>query len=91
MEKNRRESFQKSLKECLGRVVANRRKRLGMSQEELAEDAGVDRAFISVIERGKRNPSFGVIANIASGIKMRFARLVQNCETCMEEEQEKSA
>jgi transcriptional regulator with XRE-family HTH domain len=71
---------------CLGKVVTDRRKRLGMSQQELADDAGVDRAFISNIERGKRNPSFGTIALIAGGLKMRYARLVHNCEECMQGE-----
>jgi transcriptional regulator with XRE-family HTH domain len=71
---------------CLGEVVTSRRKRLGMSQQDLAEEAGVDRAFISNIERGKRNPSFGTVALLASGLKMKFARLVHNCEQCAEEQ-----
>jgi transcriptional regulator with XRE-family HTH domain len=57
-----------------------------MSQQELAEEAGVDRAFISNIERGKRNPSFGTVALIANGLKMRFTRLVHKCEECMIDE-----
>ena len=68
---------------CLGAVISLRRKRLGMSQEDLADKAGVDRAFISSIERGKRNPSFGSVARIAKGLRMRFARLVDNCERCV--------
>jgi transcriptional regulator with XRE-family HTH domain len=74
--------FHQRLLACLGRVVSLRRRRLGMSQENLAEDSGVDRAFISNVERGKRNPSFGTVASIANGLHMRFARLVDNCERC---------
>ena len=55
---------------------------LGLSQEAVAERMGVDRAFISSIERGKRNPSFGAIARIAAGLRMRISRLVDNCERC---------
>ena len=76
---------------CLGRAILSRRKRLGMSQEELAEQAGVDRAFISSVERSKRNPSFRTVASIAHGLRMRFARLVDNCERCTEDEDQKSA
>ena len=74
---------------CLGEAISLRRKRLGMSQEELADNAGVDRSFISSIERGKRNPSFGLVARIASGLKMRFARLVENCERCLRKGEER--
>jgi DNA-binding XRE family transcriptional regulator len=77
------------LHECLGEVVSLRRKRLGMSQEELAQESGVDRAFISSVERGKRNPSFSTIASIAHGLRMRFARLVHNCEQCTRSDENK--
>ena len=70
---------------CLGKVINLRRKRLGLSQEQLAEDAGVDRAFISNVERGKRNPSFGTVAKIADGLRMRYSRLVTKCELCMDQ------
>jgi transcriptional regulator with XRE-family HTH domain len=70
---------------CLGHVIYLRRKRLGLSQEDLAEEAHVDRAFLSSVECGKRNPSFGTVASIASGLKMRFSRLVTNAEQCAEE------
>jgi len=67
---------------CLGKIITLRRRRLGMSQESLAADSGVDRAFISDLERGKRNPSFGVVASIAGGLRMRYSRLIHRCETC---------
>lgn len=67
---------------CLGEVIALRRKRLGMSQEKLAQTSGVDRSFLSGVEQGKRTPSFGTVASIANGLKMRYARLVHNCEEC---------
>jgi len=68
----------------LGKAIHLRRKRLGLSQEELAEEAHVDRAFLSSVENGKRNPSFGTVASIANGLRMRFSRLVNNAEECNE-------
>ncbi len=65
---------------CLGEVISMRRKRLRLSQEELAHLSGVDRAFISDIERGKRCPSFGVVASIAEGLNFKLSRLIRHCE-----------
>ena len=76
---------------CLGKVVKIRRKRLGMSQDELAQEAGVDRAFISNIENGQRSPSFGTVSALANGLKMRYSRLVHNCEECLKRETDKAA
>jgi transcriptional regulator with XRE-family HTH domain len=67
---------------CLGQVINERRKKLGMSQEELAAKSGIDRAFISNVERGKRSPSFRSVAHLAGGLKMRYSRLVHKCEEC---------
>jgi len=68
---------------CLGAVINVRRKRLGLTQQDLAEESGVDRAFISNLEQGKRNPSFGIVASIARGLNLKYSRLVENCEQCV--------
>jgi len=68
---------------CLGEVVHRLRKRLHLSQQELADDSGLDRVFISNIEQGTRKPSFGSVSNLAHGLKLRYSRLVSKCEECM--------
>lgn len=45
--------------------IKSRRSFLGMSQEELALKADIDRTFISKIERGIANPSLKTIHDIA--------------------------
>ena len=72
----------KRLYTCLGEVISIRRRWLRMSQTELADESGVDRAFISNLENGKRNPSFGTVARIAQGLKTSLGRLVTKCEDC---------
>jgi len=75
---------------CLGQVMRERRKELDLSQEKLASGAGIDRAFLSNLERGQRKPSFGTVARIADGLKIKFSRLVARCEKC-QAERDKSA
>jgi transcriptional regulator with XRE-family HTH domain len=40
----------------------------GWSQDDLAEASGLDRTYISGIERGKRNPTLIVLEKIAVGL-----------------------
>lgn len=39
-----------------------------LSQEELAHRASVHQTYLSGVERGKRNPSIGVLARIAAAL-----------------------
>lgn len=64
----------------LGLVIAERRKKLNMTQDELAALSGVNRAFISNIEQGYRNPSINAVANLARGLRIRFSVLLARCE-----------
>jgi transcriptional regulator with XRE-family HTH domain len=73
----------KKLYACLGKTIQDRRKRRGMSQADLAEESGVDRSFISDLERARRNPSFGAVASIADGLDVRYSRLIADCEKCV--------
>jgi transcriptional regulator with XRE-family HTH domain len=71
-----------SLYTALGKVIRERRKELSLSQQDLADISGVDRAFLSNVERGTKRPSFGLVSNIAKGLKLKFSRLVSRCENC---------
>jgi transcriptional regulator with XRE-family HTH domain len=88
---NSKSPWHDRLQTCLGQVISLRRKRLGLSQQDLAEQSVLDRAFVSSVERGKRNPSFKSVGNIAAGLQMRYSRLVDNCERCTEEGKEEAS
>ena len=63
-------------RKVLGDNVRAARAELGVSQEELGLETGIDRTYISGIERGKRNPSLKVIAQIAERLKTTPAKLL---------------
>ncbi|MFC5436081.1 helix-turn-helix domain-containing protein [Rhodanobacter umsongensis] len=61
----------------LGRAIKQRRDALGLSQESLAEQCGFDRTYISMLERGRRNPSFLNLLRLADGLKTSVAQLTE--------------
>ena len=53
-----------------GGNVRKRREYLGMTQESLAEAAGLDRSYIGGIERGERNPALSAILSLAGALRV---------------------
>ena len=68
--------YEKKLIE-LGTRIRNFRKELGLSQEELAFRCGFDRTYISMLERGKRNPSYLNILKLSKGLNIKLSNLVE--------------
>lgn len=60
----------------LGQAVRVRRQELAMSQEALADVAGVDRSHMGKIERGERNVTFLNILKIAKALDCRASELL---------------
>jgi transcriptional regulator with XRE-family HTH domain len=46
-----------------------------LSQESLAERAGVDRTYVSRLERGIENPSIGILDKVAIALSVSIAEL----------------
>lgn len=53
---------------ALGEAVRAARKARGMSQEALADAAGIDRSHMGKIERGERNLTFLNVTKIAAAL-----------------------
>ena len=64
-----------SVLRSLGEQVRHLRKLRGISQEELALRADVDRTYISQIERGIGNPSILVLLRIGTVLKVSLTEL----------------
>ena len=64
-----------------GQLIFERRKALGISQEELAFRSDLDRTYISGLERGVRNPSLTAIVKVAIGLGITTDKLLKGLET----------
>jgi len=56
--------------------VKRLRKERGWSQEALADEAGLDRTYISGIERVVKNPTITVVERVASALECQLGELL---------------
>ena len=61
--------------DILGQRVRARRRTLGMSQEGLAHEAGLDRSYVGRIERGEHNLTFVALVKLARAMRCDVAAL----------------
>jgi transcriptional regulator with XRE-family HTH domain len=69
-----------TLQQQFGDVVRRRRQAAGLSQEALADAAGLHRTYISLLERGMRMPSIEVVRKLAGALETTMASLVGELE-----------
>jgi transcriptional regulator with XRE-family HTH domain len=62
----------------LGQTIKIRRLKLGLTQEQLAEKAGLHWTYVSGIERGVRNISIVKLSQVAAGLQVRVRDLVRD-------------
>ncbi len=60
----------------LGRTICQLRESLGLSQEDLADRAGIHRTYVSQLERGIKSPTLGVLIKIAKALNTKPSLLV---------------
>ena len=61
---------------AFGRVLKEVRLRKRLTQEDLALRAGLDRTYPSLLERGRRQPTLGVLLAVAEVLEVSPALLV---------------
>lgn len=61
---------------AFGRNVRTLREKRSLTQEALAEKAGLDPTYISGIERGVRNPGIKNVTRIAAALNVTTAKLL---------------
>lgn len=65
-----------SVSKKIGKNVRQIRERKSFTQEELALEAGLNRAYIGYIERGERNPSTATLEKISKALKVTLKDLL---------------
>ncbi len=60
-----------------GKKVREERTRLGLSQEELANRAGVHRTYVGMIERAEKNITLENIEKIAKALEISLDNLMK--------------
>lgn len=58
------------IQEQVGRRIKELRNKLGISQEELADRAELDRTYITSVEKGRRNISIGTLNKIVTHLEI---------------------
>jgi len=61
-----------------GKALRERRRRLGVSQEEFADLCGLDRTYVGGIERGERNLALVNIEKLARALKISLSELFRS-------------
>lgn len=65
----------------LGMRIRYLRKKVGMSQLDLSLEAGVNKNYISDLERGQRNPSLLVLERIAVALQIDLSTLFKGIQS----------
>jgi transcriptional regulator with XRE-family HTH domain len=69
-----------NLEQIFGKVLKKVRIEKGLSQEKLAEYCMLDRTYISLLERGLRQPTLKTIFSIANALEISPTVLIQEVE-----------
>ena len=72
--------------EPFGRVLRQLRLKQGMSQEELGYACSLHRTYISLLERGMRNPTLNTIFDLAAVLDSSPSKIVAQVEQEMTDE-----
>jgi transcriptional regulator with XRE-family HTH domain len=69
-----------SILAAVGKTIAERRRDLGFSQEDLAEEAGLHRTYVGSVERGEKNVSLINLVKIAAALRIPLSRLLDGLD-----------
>lgn len=64
-----------------GRVLRDLRKQAGLTQEQLGFEADLERNFISMLERGERQPTLTTLVKLAKPLRKKASQLVALVES----------
>ena len=65
---------------AFGVVLRDLRKKAHLSQEQLALEAGIERNFVSLIERGVNQPTIRIIFKLAAALHIEPSEMIKATE-----------
>jgi transcriptional regulator with XRE-family HTH domain len=68
---------------AFGAALKKIRRSRSLSQKQLALDCDLDRTFISLLERGKRQPRLGTVFQIAKALDIPVVDIIRHTEKAM--------
>ena len=69
-----------NVEEAVGAELRACRRKKQVSQEQLAFDGGVHRTYVSLIERGVKSPTLGVLFRLCHALDVSPSRFVRNVQ-----------
>lgn len=70
---------------AFGQSLRYFRTNLKISQERLSQESGLDRSYISLLERGLRQPSLNTILQISKALNISSVELIKKVEELLSE------
>lgn len=67
-----------NIKDKVGQRIKELRNELGLSQEALANKAGVDRTYVTDVENGRRNISVELLEKLIKALEVSFQEFFTN-------------
>ena len=67
----------------LGKELRKARTRAGLTQEELAFKAHVDRTYISMLENDKKSPTVDMLMRLCQSLGITASQLLERVEAAM--------
>ena len=68
------------LLQAFGQVLRKKRNEANISQEKLALNSGLDRTYISLLERGLRQPTLSTLFTLAESLGQKPSELIRHLE-----------
>ncbi|MEW9683247.1 helix-turn-helix domain-containing protein [Pseudomonas sp. TE50-2] len=70
--------------EAFGKVLRQKRKEAGLTQEQLSYEADIQRNYVSLIERGIHQPTIAVLFKLAAALNCSPSQLIGEVEVIMD-------
>ncbi len=73
---------------AFGQTLRHFRKKIKFSQEKLSQESGLDRSYISLLERGLRQPSLTSMLQLSKALNISSVDLISEVEALLSEDRE---